>query len=61
MKPLTLAATALTLVVTGPAVAMAFSFSLPLLTFPAPPTPDVTQSCSGATAALVETCSMPTK
>ncbi|WP_322894430.1 MULTISPECIES: hypothetical protein [unclassified Yoonia] len=59
MTRLILTCTALTLALSGPAAA--FSFSLPLLTYPAPSTPDVTQSCVSVTEQVVETCTAPAK
>ena len=59
MTRLITACTALTLALSGPA--MAFSFSLPLLTYPPQPAPDVTQTCAGVTEQVVETCTAPAR
>jgi hypothetical protein len=45
----------------APASALSISFSLPTLTYPPAPTPDVTQSCGGVTAPVLDTCSAPAK
>ncbi|MBQ2261251.1 MAG: hypothetical protein II336_07790 [Loktanella sp.] len=61
MTRLIAALTVLTFAAAAPAAAMSFSFSLPVLTYPAPPAPDVTQSCTGSATPVVETCTAPTK
>ncbi|MFN3662147.1 hypothetical protein [Yoonia sp.] len=53
------ACTALTLALSGPV--MAFTFNLPLLTYPPQPAPDVTQTCTGVTEQVVETCTAPAR
>lgn len=45
----------------APASAFSISVSQPTLTYPPAPKPDVSQSCGGVTAAVVDTCTAPTK
>ncbi|WP_019953535.1 hypothetical protein [Yoonia vestfoldensis] len=45
----------------APATAFSVSFSLPTLTYPPAPVPDVAQSCGGLVTPLVDTCAAPAK
>lgn len=45
----------------APASAFSISVSLPTLTYPPAPLPDVTQSCGGIAAPVADVCTAPAK
>ncbi len=52
---------ALCAAVAAPASAFSISMTLPTLTYPPAPLPDVSQSCGGITAPVADACTTPAK